>query len=153
MECPELLDWPDALSGQHRTNRLDLLIRERREISQRSFADLFALTIGLTEQVGRPRSAIGDAIDVHDHTMTYLLSTVNIYNIYYMGTYCILNDITKKARALQMQGSSLQGSFQMRWNFRLMTSALLCRSAFGMLCGGCLPSHGGTQEMQIVFRI
>jgi hypothetical protein len=42
---PELLDWPDALSGQHRTNRLDLLIRERREISQRSFADLFALTI------------------------------------------------------------------------------------------------------------
>ena len=36
-----------------------------------------------------------------------------------MATFSILINTMKKARALHLQGSSLRGSFQMRWNFRL----------------------------------
>src|ERR1019366_964946 len=37
----------------------------------------------------------------------------------YMSTFCIEINSAKKARALQLQGSSLQQSFYKRWNFRL----------------------------------
>ena len=36
-----------------------------------------------------------------------------------MSTFCIEVNSTKKARALQLQGSSLHLSFQKRWNFSL----------------------------------
>ena len=84
---PELLDGSHALSGQHCTNRRDLLVRQRREVRQRSFADLLALTIGLTEKIGGARSAVRNAVDMHGHIMTYWQLMVKHILDKYMATY------------------------------------------------------------------
>jgi hypothetical protein len=61
-----VLDGPQLLALQDAPDRLDLVEWQRRQVGQRPFPDALALAHALPQQIGRPRVAVGDGVDVHD---------------------------------------------------------------------------------------
>ena len=60
-----------VLAGEHGADCCDLRTGEARQVGERSFAHLRSLAIGLAQQHGGRRAAVGDDVDVHVYLVQY----------------------------------------------------------------------------------
>ena len=76
-----LRDWLPSLTAQRCSNGFDLRGGETRQIGQRALDYLGALALGLAQQNGRRRTAVGRDMDMHVAYQYRLLTVI------YMPTY------------------------------------------------------------------
>ena len=92
----------ERFAAQNRANGKDLLLGERRQISQRPFAYARALAEGFAQQIGGARAAVGHDVNMHGcilrqyeagvnwftwlHTARLKCPSIELYRLFYRGS-------------------------------------------------------------------